>query len=107
MSDNKNLKTSGGYDVVIKGFITGKDKRYIKDAFLEGATFDADGKFKVAPDKMHVAEDRTIETIVVSVDGPGVDKAAKILDQVLGLPSSDYAEIVVAINEVSEGKKNG
>lgn len=107
MSDNKNFTTSGGYNVVLKGFITGKDKRYIKDAFLEGAKFDADGKFKVDPDKMHVAEDRTIETIVISVDGKGVDKTKTILDQVLALPSTDCSEIVAEINEISEGKKKG
>jgi hypothetical protein len=103
--EQKTITTTNGYTVVLKSFITGKEKRYISDAFLEDAIMGENGTFKMAPGKIHGAEDRAFEKVVVSVDGPSVDKTSSIADQVLNLPAIDTAEIIVAVNEVTEGKK--
>ena len=101
--ENIKITTSGGYIVTLKPYITGKEKRYITDSFLEDAEM-VDGKFKLAPGKMHVAEDRAIEAVVISIDG--IDsKGATMLDAVLNLPMADFDEVKKAINEITETKK--
>lgn len=99
------ITTQNGYTVELKEFITGKEKRYISDAFLEDAEINSDGTFKMTPGKMHSAEDRAIEVIVLSVDGDGVNKETTVLEQVLEMRSEDFVEVVKAINEITENKK--
>ena len=103
--ENTILKTVSGYTIVLKPYITGKDKRYIMDSFLEDSEVSSDGKFKMAPGKIHIAEDRSIETVVISVDGDGVNKAKTILAQVLLLPLADFNELIKSINNITESKK--
>lgn len=103
--DNTTIKTVNGFTIALKSFITGKDKRYITDSFLEGAEILEDGKFKMLPGKMHIAEDRAIETVVVSVDGTSVNKTLSVIDQVIALPLEDFEEVIKAVNAVTESKK--
>jgi hypothetical protein len=111
-SNTITFETKGGYKIVLNSFITGRQKRYINDSFLEDITLEGstgDGatapKFSMAGTKANVATDRAIESVVVSVDGPGVDKTKKIGDQVLDLPANDSDEVIAKINEVTGEKK--
>jgi len=103
--ENATYKTTGGYTLTLKPFITGKDKRYITDSFLEGAEIMESGKFKMIPGKLHIAEDRAIETVVISVDGPSIDKTLSIVEQVTSLPLNDFEEVIKAVNGITDSKK--
>lgn len=101
----KTITTTGGHKVVIKDFITGREKREITNIYLrdmemkqKGGESELSGlKGTVASE----AEDKAIELIVVSVN----DSEKKVLEKVLNLPSEDYDEVVEAINEVTEPRK--
>lgn len=104
--ENSNIKftTKGGHEVEVRSFITGRQSRHIKDAFLEDTQFaSTDGKqsYSVAASKTNIAEDRAIEAAVVSIDS----KTEKVVDLVLDLPDADYAEVIAKVNEVTGGAK--
>ena len=104
------ITTVGGYKVLFSTFITGRQKRYITDSFLEDVEIKGDAKetsssFSMKGTKTNVANDRAIEAVVLKVEGPTVNAEAKILDQVLDLPADDYAEVMKKAEEITGDKK--
>src|SRR5579863_7124232 len=98
-TSNKTLTTKNGFVVTLKPFITGRDKRHIKDSFLEDTTVYQQGSdkpsFNMQAIKTNTATDRAIQAVVVSVTGEGVDASKPVIDQVLDLPDEDYDEVML------------
>jgi len=110
-TSNKTITTVNGYTVVLRPFITGGDKRHIKDSFTEdimlnGNTEQKNGvSYSMKASKANIAQDRAVTAVVFSVDGPGVDKTKSIPEQVLGLPADDSDEVMALVEEATADKK--
>ena len=90
MQENVTIKTTGGHEVVIKPFITGREAVSLGDITAETV------------EKRNVAIlHKTIEIMVVSVDG----KKENCLSDVLDLPFKEYMEVNEKVQEMSTGKK--
>lgn len=106
--ENITFTTPGNYTVVLHPFITGRQKRYIMGAFLDDVELTNVGgtqTFSVNASKASMAQDRAIEAVVISVDGPDVNKDKSILDQVLDLPALDSDAVMAKIDEITGDKK--
>lgn len=95
--ENVTFTTTGGHVVVLKGFITGYEKRSIGDIYLE-VRERAGSK---PADAYNAAADRGLEVAVISVDG----KTERIAEEVNNLSHVDTAEIIARVNEITESKK--
>lgn len=103
--ETKNIQTPNKHEVVIKTYITGREKREIQNIFLNEVEMNVVGKqanmTNIKGDLVARAEEKTIELLVVSVDG----KTENIVDLVLDLNSEDSDFITDAINEMTSKKK--
>lgn len=94
--------------IVLKAWITGREKRAISQVYLDGANFDTnnvdkDGALKNASfkgDIVNKAQDATINAIAVSFDG----LTEKVLDSILDLRAEDFEFIVAEINKIANPK---
>jgi hypothetical protein len=103
MRSTKIVTTPSGKKVELKTYITGREQREIDAVALEGVnlSFDDDGKMKVGkldPQMGHRAENKQLESVVVSVDGEPSD-----LEKVLDLPSTDFQFILKEVSEIIKG----
>jgi len=106
------FKSKGGFSFELREYLTGREKRQVKNALWQGKSMQIkDGKGESDPvemDKMDASTDKTIELMVVSVNG----STDKVLDTVLDLPGNDYDELLEKIEELtgpvaSEKKDSG
>ena len=97
--ENKEYTTIGGHKFVIKEFVTARDMRVLKGMYMEMAKFDDKGgqTFNVDAEKANAVEDKTIELVVVSLNGDTEDVVALMMD----LPANDYNEIFEKVQEVT------
>lgn len=92
-----------GHKIIMKPFITGREKRSISEKYIQAAVIDDQGKLKLgSPDiQLNAATDQAILVTVISVDGNSDD----IINRVLNLPSRDMIEVVERMNEITDNKK--
>ena len=89
------------HKVILKAFITGREKRDMKNIYFEGVEFEMEGA-KTKSNKMDMqkitenAENKTIETVVISVDGK-----SEVVDAVLDMNSKDTDFVLAEINKVT------
>jgi hypothetical protein len=93
--------------VELKPYITGGENRQIQNIFMEMAKVNVEtggvvntsleGKSEI----MNKAQDKTIELMVVSVDGSKEDIVKKVLD----LKSVDFEFVIAEINKVTSDAK--
>ncbi len=97
--DTTNFETKGGRKVVLKSFVTARDMRVLKDMYLAVAKFDQKGGeiFDVNVEKANEIENKTLELVVVSVDG----ETEGIIEKLLDLPAHDYNEIFEEVQKVA------
>lgn len=97
------------HKVVIKAWITGREKRILTRRILSGMKVDMDvgsagGEVQAKEIDMGAvmedAENKAIEIIVVSVNG----KTEGILDAVLDMRDKDYQFVKKEINKISKDK---
>lgn len=92
---------SGNHVVELKEYLTGREKRQVKNALWHGKNMQIkDGKGESDPvpmDDIDASTDKTIELMVVSLDG----SKENVLDRVLDLPGNDYDEILEKIEEIT------
>lgn len=100
------VTTTDGFVVSMKAFITGADMRDMNDSWINSQEKDSEGRMKITPKSLNERLDCKIRNIVLSVDGENIDKSSDIVMQVLSLPISSYNEIVVAVEDIANGKKN-
>lgn len=98
----RQFKSSNGeYTAVLNEYITGEENRTIK-AIYRNALRDPEGTQNV--DVGFLADNRAIELAVISIEGPNL-AGETIVEKVLSMPSTYFAELVSEITEVIEGKK--
>jgi len=101
----KTLTTKAGHKVVIKEWITGREKREITKIFLYDLEKEKkEGDQESSNIKMSIAEEtekKAIETLVISVNG----STENILNNLLDLPAQDYEEVNSVISEIVYPKK--
>ena len=93
----------GKHKVVLKTYITGREFNAIQDIYLSSAKLDMVGKDMKSTFDASIqtkATEKTIEMVVVSVDGN-----TKVLDAVLDLPVNEYDQVIKAIESVTDKKK--
>lgn len=94
-----------GVVVILKAWITGREKRELRKPFIENIRFNIDeNKPNVdmnSSDIMEKAENLAIENIVISINGEIEGKIEKILD----LKSKDYDFVITEINKISKEER--
>jgi hypothetical protein len=92
---------SGSHLITLNEYLTGREKRQIKNAMWAGKSMQVkDGKGESDPipmDNMDASTDKTIELMVVAIDG----NSEKVLDQVLEFRSNDYDDLLEKIEELT------
>ena len=104
--DTLTIKTPvGGQEVVLKSYLTGREKRTINSVFLQDVEIQSSTKAGDTPtmtglkgDIMQKAEDIALTTVVMSIDG----KNEKILDTLLEMHSQDFDFVVKEINKITQ-----
>ncbi len=98
--ETKTIKTPiDKHDVVLKAWITGREKRELRNVFLSKMGLGGKGEMKENPaDITDAAENKAIETIVISVNG----KTEKIIDAILDMKGPDYEFVIKEINGISK-----
>ena len=87
-----------GKEVVLKAWITGRDKRAIQSVYSDDMVIGQDNKVSgIKASTINDAKDKTIELVVISIDGSEEDVLNKILD----LPSKDYDFVISEIDKVT------
>lgn len=90
-------------EVELKSFITGRDKRMIRNVYLKNTQFEVEGmktkNSKVDMEKItNGAEDTALSIVVISVNG----KKEKILDTLLAMRSKDFDFVVKEVNKITQ-----
>jgi hypothetical protein len=101
--ETKEIKI-GENTLVVKTYITGGEAREIEGVYLEGmqVSVDQDGKTiipSVSADLARKAQDKTIEILVVSING----KSENILDSILELRKEEFDKVILELNTISSG----
>ena len=104
--ETKVLETSGGCEIIVNTYITGRELRKIQEVFFDEMQLKQVGKKSevgttMKGEQIRIAEDRAIEAVVKSVNGETDD----IVNSVLDLPAIDFGEVKGYIDEISEVKK--
>lgn len=105
--ETKEFKTTGGNVIVYKSYITGRESNEIQKILLKDMKIEV-GEAKLSPfvgavSAANITElnNKTIELLVTLLNGT----AENILDRILDLPNTEYAEISAKLNEISGDKK--
>lgn len=102
--ETKTFETSKGNKVVHYTYLRGRDANAIQACYTKGAQVNMTGQdVRVEgfnPNAEEEATKKTIEILVVSVNG----SSEKVVDDVLDLPVDEYHEVVAALNELSKKK---
>jgi len=91
----------GGATVVLKSWITGREKREINRVLFDDSAM-IDGKYSIDASKIEDMKDAALKNIIVSVNG----MTENIIDILLDMRSEDYDFVVAAVDEVSSDKKS-
>jgi len=86
--------------ITLNAWISGREKRELRDILLAGMKMDKEGKVVTDPTITTKTEDKAIEMIVVSVN----DKNEDILNKILDMKSKDFDFVIDEINSVREDK---
>lgn len=101
----KKIETPSGFQVEVQEYITGREAREIQNIFLSsmemkiGSDGKPDTSSPIKPEVISKAQDKTIELLVVSVNG----NKENVLKQVLDLPKADFDFITQSIDDIKEG----
>lgn len=109
--ETKTITTPSGVDLVVKTYLTGREKREITNSFLNPNIKYNIEKSDVSgfnAGSMDAQQDVAFKLIVVSVDGKKdndiVDgKPFSICDAILDMRDSDYEFVVFEINKITGG----
>lgn len=100
-----NLTLPSGIVAVLKPWLTGREKRSLRNVFLKDVEIKTHGSdaettgFKGST--IQEAEDAAIALVVIELDG----KKEDILNRVLDLRSDDYDALLKAINSVTTDER--
>ena len=101
----KEFTTTEGVKIVAKTYLTGREANEIESVYTKDAKVNmSGGDVKVDgfnPNSTFEATKKTIELLVVSVNG----SIENVVDTVLDLPKSQFDEIVSFLNSLTDKKK--
>lgn len=105
-NDTKTIKTPSGAEVVIRTIMTGRMKREITAVYLDEARIGVTAKGEadiqgISGTVASKVEDKTIEKLVVSING----KTDDVLNTLLDLEAEDLEFVVAELNLVTNKKK--
>lgn len=89
----------GKKKIVLKEYITGRDMRELKDIYLKVGKIDATGQgmTDINPEILNQAENKSVELVVISVDG----ETEGVLNKILDMPSEDTTFILEKVAEIA------
>jgi hypothetical protein len=93
------------HEVVLKAWLTGGERRALRNAFLSKMDISV-GEDKVNTEKVNSAEvieeaeNKTFETVIVSIDGDSKD----IVKRLLEMRDTDYNFVTEEIKKITEEK---
>ena len=101
--ETKKIKTGGGYELEILTYITARESREIQSVYLNEMKMNIDDAGKpnikdINPDLANKAQDVTLGIIVKKLD----NSTENILERLLDLPSTDFEEIIVEVNNLNK-----
>lgn len=95
-----------GHKLKIKAWLTGRERREIRSVLLSGVSFSAtDDAENPVPDykfdgkSLDIMQDKSIENIVVEVNG----KTENVLNDILDMKEKDYEFVIKEIDKVTSG----
>ena len=95
----------GKNKIIIKSWLTGRERRAIRSVLLEEVKFGQTGEGEVAPEYniqgsvLNKAQDKAFESVIVSIDGNSDD----IVNNILDMRDKDFDFVVKEIDEVTGG----
>ena len=97
------LITPSGSKVVLKAWITGREKRALRQPYFQNIKIGGAGvSDQIGGEIVDQIEDLTIQTLIISIDG----KTDGILDTVLEMKEKDYQSVIDKINEITKETEN-
>lgn len=96
----EEVKTASGHSVVHNTYITAGEKRQITEVYLEAGDMNRTpepGEKRAA----FRAEDKTVELVIVSLDG----SSENILGRILEMPTAEADEVLDIVKNVIDPKK--
>ena len=90
----------GKQEVKFKAWLTGRERRAISEAFMEGTEFvagETTPKRVFSGETINKMRDAAIQAIVVSIDG----NTENTLDKILDMRDTDYDFIVDEVNKIN------
>lgn len=104
--------TIGAYELEVKTYLTGREKRALMSVFLgKNLTVSPDGANVAGLDAEVVAaaQDLTFKTVIVSIGGhkdgdmiEGKEEPFSIVDTVLDMHGDDFDAVVKAVNDITK-----
>jgi hypothetical protein len=91
----------GGHKVVLKAWITGREKRAINSALLDDSSM-IDGKYSIDASNIDRMKDEAIKNVIVSINGSNEN----VIDTLLDMRSQDYDFVIAEIDEITSEKKS-
>lgn len=104
LRETKTILTPGGHEIILRAWVTGREKRELKNVFLENINLSTEGEsVKTSPfnasSLIDKAENKALEIIIVSLDG----NSENLLEVILNLPADEYDFIIKEVNKISGG----
>lgn len=102
--ETKEILTPGGLKIVLKTWLTGRERREIRYSMLKdmnlksGVDNSADVSYNITADQIVASEDSLIKSIVVSVEG----KSDNILNDILDLRAPEYEFILAEVRKIND-----
>jgi len=94
------IETPSKHKVVLKAWLTGKEKRALSKPLMNRMKFDAEGRSILEENKFgdmyEEMQDLTINTVVVSVDG----NTENVVEKILEMKDEDYDFVIAQIDKV-------
>lgn len=97
--ETKSITTPNGIEVVLKTYITGREKRDLNASIIgSGVAVSSDGQVTgLSGELVNKRQDAAISAVVVSVNG----STENVLDTILDLKSEDYDAVVSAVSDIT------
>ena len=85
-----------GKAIILKAWLSAREKRSISSIFSDKATFDGEKNFKVDASVLNELQDAQIKNVVVSIGG----KTENILDLCLDMKLEDFDFILAEVEKI-------
>ncbi|MCK9543323.1 MAG: hypothetical protein M0R03_14975 [Novosphingobium sp.] len=86
-------------EVVLKSWITGREKREINNVLFKDVEFEGQS-YRIGGEKLAQLKDKTIEIVVVSINGV----TENVLDILLDMRSEDYDYVLSKVDEITSDR---